>query len=120
MSPNSRVTDSAGRKEQVLRHRVSDGGRRAAHDKPLQRQLQFEARRKSVVNSRLGKLVVAETRSRSKLASGLGARGLEQKIIETFAAMGIYAKNLLKQVAEAISLSKEWINQTPHMEELAL
>ena len=34
--------------------------------------------------------------SRGKLAIGLGARSLEQKIMETYAAKRLYAKNLLK------------------------
>ena len=48
------------------------------------------------------------------MATGPGACGLEHNIIEIHAAKKIYAKNLLHDVAEAMSLGKEWLNETPH------
>ena len=45
--------------------------------------LRRNERKQPVVDSRFGKLQVAEKRSRGKLAAGGGARGPEQKIMET-------------------------------------
>ena len=70
-------------------------------------------RKEPVVNNRTLKLLVAEKRSRGKLASGPGTRGLEQKILE------INAKNLLKEAVVAVSLGKEWRNKSPHKKALA-
>ena len=50
----------------------------------------------------------------------MGARGLEQQITEIYAAKKIYAKNLLKDAAEATSLGKEWPEVSPYKEEPAL
>ena len=36
--------------------------------------------------------------------------------MEIYAAQKIYAENLLKEAAEAMSLGKEWPNETPHKE----
>ena len=61
-------------------------------------------------------LLVAEKRAGGKLAAGLGARSLEQKMMEIYAKK-IYAKNLL-DAAEAMSLGKEWPEVSPHREEV--
>ena len=42
------------------------------------------------------------------------------KVLEIHAAKKSYAKNLLKAAAEALSLGRRWINETPHNEEVAL
>ena len=44
------------------------------------------------------------------MSTDFGARRLENKIMESHAAKKIYAKNFLKEVANAMSLGKEWIN----------
>ena len=53
------------------------------------------------------KSLVAEKRPRGKLSAGLGARGLENKIMEIYAAKKSYAKNLFKEAVEAMTLGKE-------------
>ena len=82
--------------------------------------LRPDERKDLVVSSRYRKLLVIEKRSRGKLAACLCARGLEQKIMEIHAAKKIYAKNLLKEAAEAIGLGKEWLEVSPYKEELPL
>ena len=100
---------------QIQRHRVSNGGRqrRAAHDKLLQKPSQIEARRKEGASD---KLHAMEKHCRP---AGLGARGLENKIMKMYAAMKSHVKKL-KEAADAISLGTEWMNETPHEVELAL
>ena len=53
------------------------------------------------------------------MSTGLGARGLEIEILEIHAARKRYAKNLLKEAAEALSLGRTWINETPPKEKLS-
>ena len=60
------------------------------------------------------------SRRRRKLANGVDARGLEQNIMEIVAAKKIYAKNLLKETAEAMGLDKQWLNETSYTEEMTL
>ena len=66
------------------------------------------------------KSTVGETRSRGKLSAGLGARGLENRIMKIYAAKKSQAKNLMKETADAMSLGTEWMNETPREVELAL
>ena len=67
-------------------------------------------------NNRMWKMLVAHKRSRGTLA----ARGLEQKIMEIHAAKKIYAKNVLKDATEAVSLGKERPETSPSKEEFAV
>ena len=46
--------------------------------------------------------------------SGLGARGFEQKIMESYAAKKIHAKKMLQEAAEASGLCREWLHEAPH------
>ena len=70
-------------------------------------------RKEPAINNKRWKRLVVEMRSRGMLATGLGARSLENKIMEIYAATKVYAKNLLKEVSEVMSLGKEWLNETP-------
>ena len=54
------------------------------------------------------------------MAAGLGARGLEQKILENYAAKKMYTKSLWNEEAEAVSLCKAWLEVSPYKEELGL
>ena len=54
-----------------------------------------------------------------KIARQVGCwpgRTVLQMIMEINAAKKMYAKYLLKEVAEATSLGKEWLNKAPHRE----
>ena len=51
---------------------------------------------------------VGEIRSRGKVSVGLGSLGFEHKIMDTGAGMKIYAKNMLKETAAALSAGTEW------------
>ena len=68
------------------------------------------------VNNRMWKMLVADKRSRGKLAAGQCSRGLEQKIMEIHAAKKIYAKD----ATEAVSLGKERPETSPSKEEFAV
>ena len=59
-------------------------------------------------------------RSQGRVATGLGARGLEHKFMEMCVAKKIYATNMLKDATEAVSLGTERPETSPHKEELAL
>ena len=71
-------------------------------------------------NNRTWTILVAEKRSRDKLAVCLGARGLEQQILDIYADEKIYAQSLLKDATEAVSLTKEWPETSTYKEEFAL
>ena len=71
-------------------------------------------RKELAVNKRMSKMLVAEKRTRGKWAEGWGTCGLEQKIMEIYAAKKINAKNLLK------SGQKEWLETSQYREELSL
>ena len=61
------------------------------------------------VNSEQWKRLVGEMRSRGKLAADLDALGFEHKIMEMYAGKKMYAKNLFKEAAAALSVGKEWL-----------
>ena len=64
-------------------------------------------------NNRTWTTLVGEKRSRGELAVCLGARGLEQQILDIYADEKIYAQSLLKDATEAVSLTKEWPETSP-------
>ena len=61
------------------------------HDDPLRVLLQSEAR--PIVNGRQWRRIFAAKRSQGKLATGLGARGFEHKLMEIYAVKKSDAKN---------------------------
>ena len=61
------------------------------------------------VNSEQWKRLDGEMRSRGKLAADLDALGFEHKVKEMYAGKKMYAKNLFKEAAAALSVGKEWL-----------
>ena len=55
-----------------------------------------------------------------QFAVRFGSLGFEHKIKKIYAGKKIYTKNLLKQVAGALSAGKEWPDASSHKEELEL
>ena len=77
-------------------------------------------REEPAANNRTWTILVAEKRSRGKLAVCLGARGLEQQILDIYADEKIDAQSLLKDATEAVGLTKEWPETSTYKEEFAL
>ena len=108
--PNFCVTGNVGEKgfkyNDIASVMVEDHGEHKINVCKNCHNLRHGERKEPIVNSRLWKLLVAEKRSRGKLAAGLGGRGLEQKIMNIEAAKKIYAKNLLKDSEEVTGLGQ--------------
>ena len=84
--PNFSVTGNVGEKgfkyNDIASVMVKDHGEHKIDVCKHCHNLRHGEKKEPIVNSRLWKLLVAEKRSRGKLAAGLGGRGLEQKIIQ--------------------------------------
>ena len=52
-------------------------------------------------------ILVSEERSRGKLSAGLGARGVENKMRECYAAKKMFAKSLLEDSATALKTGQK-------------
>ena len=119
MNPSSCVTGNAGRKVSSISMVEENGELHTNNICKGRFNLRQDEKKETRANGKQ-KRRVAEERSRGKLATGLGAQGFKHKIMEFYAAKKIYAKNLLKEVAEAMRLGEEFHNETPHKEEWAV
>ena len=81
--------------------------------------LRQDERKESGVKGKQWKRLVGAKRSPGKLAVGPSAIGFEHRIMNIHARKKIYAKNLQKEPAAAMSQGKEWVNESPHEEGLA-
>ena len=86
----------------------------------MRRLLQLEARRDEGADGEPTAVETCEKRSRTELTVGLGSLGFEHKIMEIHAGKKIYAKNLLKEAAMALSVDNEWLNESPRKVDVAL
>ena len=109
---------------QLLRHRVSNGGRRrrGAHDNLHPKMLQFEARRKkgtSVEKNKQWKILVADIRSPGTSSAGLGMRGFEHKMWNLLRSRPCL-RSAYWRTATELKLGNIWTDESPYKEELAL
>ena len=81
---------------------IEDDGERLTFARAVRQSERYEP----AVNNRRWEMLVAEKRSRCKLAVDLSTRGLEQKIMDLYATIKIHAINLPRDATEAVSLSK--------------
>ena len=82
--------------------------------------LRQDKRNEPRVNGKQCTRPVVTKRPRGKLAVGLSAMGVKRRILEIYAGEKINATNLLNEIAAAMCLGKEWLNESPRKEELAL